>query len=121
MENRYLVAMGALVMTQNASSARRALSMVKEKLRCGNTLPMNLRDPQRFSASLLEAFEDGRLNFLVMDSTRTRLFCGENRGVYEEPVSLGLAEHFARLIPEETLREHRALSHLYAFDYSETA
>lgn len=121
MKNRYLVALGSLVMSVNASSARRALSMVKETLRRGNELPTSLRDPKRLSSALLEAFEEGRLNFLVMDSDRTRLFCGEYQGVYEEPVSLDLAEHFSRLVPEETLRDHRALFHLYALEYSETA
>lgn len=121
MDNKYLVATGGIVLTQYASSARRALILVKERLRRGNERPTSLRDADRLSEALLMAFEAGQLNYLVMDETRTFLFCGENQGGYEEPVSIGLAEHFTRLVPEETLRDHRALSHTYTADFFKTA
>ncbi len=121
MDNKYLVATGGIVMDQFASSARRALSLAKVRLSRGNELPTSLRDYDRLSASLLETFQAGELNYLVMDETRTFLFCGEYQGVYEEPVSLTLAEHFTRLVPEDTLREHRALSHTYTADFFKTA
>lgn len=108
MESKYLVATGAVIFTQYASSARQALLLTRARLEKASELPANSRDPKRVSESLSSAQAAGRLNFLVMDSARSRLICGEFHGKYEDSVSLELASHFQHLIPAATLQEHRA-------------
>ncbi|MBI4532585.1 MAG: hypothetical protein HY711_01455 [Candidatus Melainabacteria bacterium] len=63
------------------------------------------------SKALVERFERGKVNFLVLDAEREVPYCGERDGVFESPVSRELIEEFRnkfvpsaleRLIGKET-------------------
>jgi hypothetical protein len=52
--------------------------------------------------SLVEALDEERLNFVVMDGERNRIIAGELEGVYQEPASAFLAAKFQCSIPLAT-------------------
>jgi hypothetical protein len=52
--------------------------------------------------SLVEALDEERLDFVVMDDQRTRIISGELEGVYQEPASAFLAGKLRHIIPFAT-------------------
>ena len=52
--------------------------------------------------SLVEALDEERLDFVVMDAQRTRIISGELEGVYQEPASAFLAARLRHIIPLAT-------------------
>ncbi|MFN8655262.1 MAG: hypothetical protein U0105_02885 [Candidatus Obscuribacterales bacterium] len=107
-EQKYLVATGALVFTQHASSARAALMQVKALLKSASEDEGNRQRPGRMSQALLDSFTAGELDFIVMDGERTRLICGEYAGVFQQPVSRSLSEGLKHLIPPVAELNRRA-------------
>lgn len=106
--SKYLVATGAIVFTQYATSAKQALLLVKERLQAAYDSEPNRYDQERISRALVQAFADGSLNIIVMDGERTRLICGECAGVFEQPVTRRLADSLRHLIPDAVEMKRRA-------------
>ena len=71
---------------------------------------MKRKDPE-IGMSLVNALDEGRLNFIVMDFERTTLLCGElnaigdrtHLGQFQQTVTRELAETLVLLIPERLM------------------
>lgn len=84
-----------------------AIQTVKAKIDARRT---KRKDPE-IGLSLLNALDEGRLNFIVMDFARTALLCGElnaiddrtHLGQFQQTVTWELAETLVLLIPERLM------------------
>jgi hypothetical protein len=104
---QYLVATGAILFSQDASDPADAIERVKQRIvQRGvdhQTNHKQVSEPH-ISMSLVEALENGKLNFIVMDETRSLLLAGLLKGVYEEPVSRELANSMRRMLSDRLLK-----------------
>lgn len=104
---QYLVATGAVLFSQDAKNPADAIERVKQRiLRRGvehKTNKKQVSEPH-ISMSLVDALENGKLNFIVMDETRSLLLAGLFNGTYEEPVSRELANSMRRMLSERLLK-----------------
>ena len=100
MSNKYQVATGIVIFRDiEADSPRAALQVLKTMI--------DQRRHSRYNPdigmSLVEALDQGRLNFLVFDAARRHLLAGEHNGVYQEPVTRELGR---------AMRSHLSLTEL---------
>lgn len=108
---QYLVATGAILFSQDAADPAEAIARVQERIRQRGAELKNKQKhatEPKISMSLVDALEKGKLNFIVMDETRSLLLAGLFNGVYEEPVSRELAESMRRMLSEKLLRTTKA-------------
>lgn len=93
----YLVCTGIVVIRQQAETAREAIAALKARIDARRHETM--QNPV-IGMSLVDALDAHRLNFIVMDTERTALLCGElnwfegeeRMSRFEEPVSRRLAD-----------------------------
>jgi len=104
---QYLVATGAVLFYQDAKNPAEAIERVKQRIVNRGiehqTNHKHASEPH-ISMSLVDALENGTLNFIVMDETRSLLLAGLFNGVYEEPVSRELANSMRRMLSDRLLK-----------------
>ena len=94
----YLVATGAVLFPQDAENPREAIALLKQRID-ESRHEIGTKEGRSISMTIVEALDEGRLNFVVMDEKRTCLLAGEYNGIYEETVSPELALSVAYCIP----------------------
>jgi hypothetical protein len=88
MKKKFLVATGIVVIPVMADSPVDAIDVLKQRI---DDRRHQHTDPE-IGMSLVNAYDRGELNFLVMDEDRTALLCGELDGEFQLPVTRDLAD-----------------------------
>lgn len=92
----HLVATGIVIIPCQADSPREAISVLKKRIDLRRHEDQN----HVIGMSLVEAQDAGRLNYAVLDDTRTRLLCAEIGGRLYEPVPLDVQQHWWKTLPD---------------------
>lgn len=92
--SKFLVATGIVIFPIEAESPRHAIVELKARI---NRRRHEHHNPD-IGMSLVNAYDAGTLNFLVMDERR-RPICGEFNGVFQYPASQELVASFSRCMP----------------------
>ena len=93
---RYLVATGIRVFPIDADTPRQAIAVLKTHI----MMRQYEEENPTIGMSLLEAHDKGTLNYIVMDSARTQLLCGEFKGYFQQPVTRQLADVMRVCLPD---------------------
>jgi len=108
---KFLVSTGIVIFPIWAEGPRQAIDALKQEIRYRMGLvpfrshfsrealaALDQSEPERtrlnqldIGLSLIEALEEGRLNFLVFDGAHTAILAGELQGEYQQPASRKLA------------------------------
>ena len=91
---QFIVGTGIVCFPIEAPNPRQAIYLLKKKIGARRT-----SYSQDIGLSLVEALDAGRLNFVVFDQQRQRLFAGELNGEFQEPPSPELIEAMRVMIP----------------------
>ena len=93
--NKYFVATGIRLFSVEAPSAVDSIWVLKQTI----NQRRHVRRHPDIGMSLVQALDEGRLNFVVLSEDRSRLLCGEYQGQPENPVSRRLAQSLSSVIP----------------------
>jgi len=96
----FIIGTGIVFFTVAADSPAQAIEVLKERIISASR--MEHFDARRagMSYSIVEAFAQGRLDFIVFNEDRTDILCGEYRGEYQELASRELLDALFELVPE---------------------
>lgn len=97
---QYLVATGIRVFPVMASSPRQAICALKIRI---DMRRYETENPD-IGLSLVDALDERRLNFLVMDMERTQVYCGEFKGQFQQPVTRELADSLRCSLTDDLYR-----------------
>lgn len=96
----FKVGTGIVFFDVTADSPAQAIQVLKDRIQTAGQ--MQFFDAQRagMSYSIVEALREGRLNFIVLNESRTDILCGEYQGEFQELTSRELLDSLDRLVPD---------------------
>lgn len=95
MQQNFLVGTGIVCFHIQAETPQEAIEQLKHLIDARRHV---LRHPT-IGMSLVEALDNGRLNFVVFDQQRTKVLAGELNGQYQEPATRALAASLSAIVP----------------------
>jgi hypothetical protein len=97
MNKKFLVATGIVVIAVMAETPAGAIAALKQRIvnrRHQKTDPI-------IGMSLVQAYDNGELNFIVMDESRSALLCGELDGRFQPQVTRELADKLRACVSDD--------------------
>lgn len=99
-EQTYSVITGRVIFRIDAVDPANAIAVLKHRIHMRR---FAIYDPE-IGMSLVEALDEGRLDFIVMNEDMSLIFAGELQGCYEEPCSCFLVGKMLTMIPMPAIR-----------------